>query len=244
MSKKDELRANRAKTQKRTMTLIIILVGVVAVIIAALIIVPQIIANNKPVADVIVPVANPRPQANGLSMGDPNAPVKIVEYADFQCPACQYFLTNVEPTIVDKYVKTGKVYYSFLPDSFIDNFVSNGYESKAAAQAAYCASDQGKFWEFHDMLYANQDPTGENKGAFSSKRLALMAEKLNLDTKDFNSCYSSGKFTQQVLDDKTSADTLGVDQTPSISINGKLVVAKDFNDMLAQIDAAVTAAGK
>lgn len=244
MSKKDELRAHRAKSKKQTMTLVIILVAFVAVIIAALIIVPQIISNNKPVADVIVPAANPRPQANGLNMGDPNAPVKIVEYADFQCPACQAFVTNIEPTIVDKYVKTGKAYYSFHPDSFIDNFVPNGNESKASAQAAYCASDQGKFWEFHDVVYANQDPTGENKGAMSDKRLSLMAEKLHLDMTAFNSCYSSGKYKQQVLDDKTSADSIGVDQTPSLSINGKLVVAKDFNDMLAQIDAAVTAAGK
>ena len=104
-----------------------------------------------------------RPQAQGLSMGDPNAPVKVEEYGDFQCPACRIFHESQEGQLIEKYIKTGLVYFTYTPFSFI------GDESVKAAEAAYCAADQGKFWEYHDMLYANQ--TAENKGDFADSRL-------------------------------------------------------------------------
>jgi hypothetical protein len=110
---------------------------------------------------------------NGLTAGDPNAPIKVVEYADFQCPSCQQVFLVLEPEIIKKYINTGKVFYTFEPFSFL------GPESYRAAEAAYCAADQGKFWDYHDLVFSNW--AGENQGAFSDANLIKFAKKI-----DFN----------------------------------------------------------
>jgi protein-disulfide isomerase len=152
----------------------------VVLILAVLIIYPKV----SPIGE--VKSANPltRPEVNGSSTGNPAAPVKVEEFADFQCPACGVFSVSLEPILINEYVRTGKVYYTFYPYSFI------GKESTAAAEAAYCAQDQNKFWEYHDTLFANQ--TGENVGDFDDRRLQAFADNIGLDLKLFNSCYKNG----------------------------------------------------
>jgi protein-disulfide isomerase len=94
-----------------------------------------------------------------------DAPVVLVEFSDFQCPYCKKFTDEIEPAIMRDFVSTGKVLFKYVPYSFLDDN-SPGRESKNAAEAAYCAGDQGKFWEYHDMLFTNQG--GENQ-AHSAK---------------------------------------------------------------------------
>ena len=167
------------------------------------------------------------------TMGDPHAPVKIVEYADFQCPYCMRYSQQTEPQIIDQYVKSGKVFYEYRS---VGAFL--GPESGAAAQAAYCAGDQGKFWEYHNTLFANW--TGENVGDFTNDNLQKYAASLGLDKALFNDCLSSGKYASRLDEDMKSAQAAGVRATPSFVINGRLVEgALPFADFQQVIESAL-----
>jgi protein-disulfide isomerase len=156
----------------------------------------------------------PNQKANGL--GDPNAPVKIIEYGDFQCPFCRHFWQETEPQVIKTYVATGKAYFEYRS---VGAFI--GPESAAAAEAAYCAGDQGKFWEYHDALFSNW--TGENVGDFAPDKLRRYAATVGLDAAQFDTCLSSGKYDDQVNQDVADAKADGIHATPSFLINGKLV---------------------
>jgi len=238
MSKREEMKAKRKKQvmQQRLTVIGIIVVG--AILIATLLIYP----NLAPVGAFNVPTPVAYNQVNGNNMGDPNAPVKVVGYADFQCPACGNWTKDYAPGFIAKYVDTNKVYLAYQPFSFIDDN-GPGTESKDAAAAAFCAMDQGKFWQYHDMLYANQ--TGENTGDFTAKRLAAFAQKLGLNMSQFNSCFDSGKYKSLVLQDKAEGEALGINSTPSFTVDGKLVVLQaSYNELDTAIDAAIAAKGK
>lgn len=97
-------------------------------------------------------------------MGNPNAQVKIVEFADYQCPFCEQWFSQVEPQIIDKYVKTGKASFQF------QNYAFLGADSNTAAAAAYCANDQGKFWDYHDFMYKHQ---GQEQSGWTSEQNLL-----------------------------------------------------------------------
>jgi protein-disulfide isomerase len=231
MSKREELREKRRKSQVRQRTIIIILVVAAVLIVSGFLIAPGIIANSAPMVPIINVTPVTRPNENGLSYGSANAPVKVVEYGDFQCPACKQYEDTMTSTMISNYVNTGKVQFAFVPFSFI------GPESVSATEAALCANDQGKFWAFHDMLYANQ--TTENTGAFSDRRITAMDQALGLDMTQFNACYSSHKYQQKTQDYTAQADAKGVTQTPSFFVNDKLVYA---DTLFQTIDQAVAAA--
>ena len=140
---------------------------------------------------------------------------------------------NIFPTLVSDYIDTGKVYFVSNAFSFIDdNTVSK--ESDRAAEAAYCAMDQGKFWEFSQVIYANQ--TGENVGDYSDRRLQAFAEKLGLNMSDFNDCFNQEKYAAQVIAERKAGEGLGVDSTPSFVLNGQLFELTNYDDLYAAID--------
>jgi protein-disulfide isomerase len=164
--------------------------------------------NIKPAGTVLTPEAFSRPNPDANAAGDPNAPIKIEEFGDFQCPHCLRFYENTERQLVETYVADGTVY--FVYHSFGD-FI--GPESAAAAEAAYCAGDQGKFWEMHDVIFKNQ--TGENVGAYTDKRLEAFAGTLGIDMGEFTSCFDDGKYADKVDEDAKSALAAGISATPS-----------------------------
>jgi protein-disulfide isomerase len=210
MSKRDVVKKNRNQKKKQDFWVILI-ISVIALAIIGVIVVSKL---PKPVASIEVAA---KPMESGLNAGDPNAPVKVVEFADFQCPYCQIYWKQLEPTIISTYVATNKIYYTYSPMAFL------GQESIDAAEAAYCANDQNKFWEYRDYIFSNQ--TGENSGDFTQAKLIAFAKKLNLDTNTFSSCLTSGKYAKQVEDDNTFASQQGVNSTPSFVINGKVYSA-------------------
>jgi protein-disulfide isomerase len=171
-----------------------------------------------------------------VTMGDPNAKVKVTEFADFQCPACGQYWTSLEPKIIKDYVNTGKVSFTFSPFSFLGNYATDKSwdESVKTAEAAYCANDQGKFWEYRDIVFANQN--GENQGAFTRDRLLAFGKKITLDSATFKDCLDSAKYNQKVTDATDYATGLGATFTPSFLVNGKLVNA---NELIAAIDEAL-----
>jgi protein-disulfide isomerase len=227
-----------------------------AIIIGALLLAFAIIwPNFKPITDVTTIEANPRPQADANHMGDPNAPVKLVEFSDYQCPYCERFFETTEPLLVETYVATGKVYFTYRSaGNWVSGNIGQGKtESGDAAEAAYCAGDQNMYWEMHDMLFANV--LGEDVGSYTDRRLAAIAEATaGLDMDQFNECYSSGKYSDAVAQDQKDALAAGVNGTPSFVLsytdaNGQVVTrliegAQPFEVFQQEIEAALAAAGK
>jgi protein-disulfide isomerase len=148
--------------------------------------------------------------------GDQNAPVTLIEFSDFQCPYCGKFATETEQQIYDQYVKTGKLRFGYIHLTFL------GEESQWAAEASECANDQNAFWPYHDYLFSHQ--SGENLGAFSKDNLKKFAATLNLNTDEFNQCLDSGKYTDLVKSQTSMAQNLGVSSTPTMVINGKVLL--------------------
>jgi len=168
----------------------------------------------------------------GMSMGDANAPVQIDVYTDFQCPYCGRFERDTMPKIIENYVKPGKAHLTIHLFAFL------GKESVWAAEAAYCANDQGKFWPYHNKLFNSQ--AGENQGAFSIEHLKIFAKELGLDTKQFNTCLDSQKYQQAIQQVKDAAGQRGVRSTPTIFINKKLILgAQPYKTFADAIDAAL-----
>jgi protein-disulfide isomerase len=159
--------------------------------------------------------------------GDPNAPVTIIEFADFQCPFCGKFFAETKPQIDEQYIQNGKVRLGYW------NFAFLGDESTWAAESAECAADQDKFWEYHDKLYASQ--SGENQGAFNKDNLKKFAEELGLDTKSFNECLDSGKYTSLIQEDTSTSSALGVQSTPTFLVNGQAIVGAQPFEAFQQI---------
>ena len=158
-----------------------------------------------------------RPTENSAIIGNPDAKVTIVEFADFQCPFCEKFFSDNEPDIISKYVNSGKVKFVF------ENFPFLGAESQAAAEAAKCAGDQGQFWQYHDYLYSHQGK--ENSGAFSNTNLEKFAKQISgLDSKSFNTCLVQHKEAQTVSNEYQEGVKLNIGSTPTILINGREVI--------------------
>lgn len=248
VSKRQEFREKRRRQAKTRRLLTLAGIAVVSIVVALALIIPNL---PQPVGTVVVPDPLTRPQANFNSLGDPNAPVKIVEYSDYQCPFCAQFWKNTEAQLVETYVNTGTVYYTsrsmgnFISDNINRGLNGSNRESELASQAAYCSGDQNKYWEYHDILYANQ--AKENSGAYNRNRLDAFAEKLGLDLNAFKSCLDTKKYADKVtqdgvdgLKDITTApnyDGSGVG-TPSFMINGKLLSgAQPLSAFKPEIDA-------
>ena len=241
MSKRQAMRAKRQRQARMQRLGMIGIIAVGALLVAAALIYP----NVKPVGEVAAADFGERPMVNDNAMGDPNAPITIEEFSDYQCPYCARFSEETEAQIADTYVATGKVY--FIYRSF-GNFI--GPESKAAAEAAYCAGDQNKYWEYHDILFANL--TGENVGAFTDRRLVTFAEALSLDMDAFNDCFNSGKFSDRADQDYLDGNAAGVTGTPAFlityKVNGEekqrfIAGAYPFSEFQTQIDEALAEMG-
>lgn len=223
MSKREELRKRKAANDRRNQILVLIGVAIVAIAVIAMIITSQ----RNSIIQVVSITPVPRPQAQGLSMGSPDAPVKMDVYSDFQCPYCKRLAEEIEPNLVEKYVQSGTLQITYHPFKVI------GPESDNAAKAAYCAADQNKFWEYHDMLYANF--TGEEVGDFTTKRLKAYAEKLGFDTNAFNSCVDSNRYAGQIAQDQIDGEKLKVSYTPSVFLNGELVDTDKLDAKIAEL---------
>lgn len=168
-------------------------------------------------------------------LGDPNAKVTVVNFSDFQCPYCEKFYTDVESKIIKEYVDTGKVKYVFKNLAFL------GQESKDAANAALCAKEQNKFWEYHGKLFNSQK--GENQQAFVIDNLKKFAVDLSLNSDQFNKCLDAEKYNAQVEADIAEAARIGFQSTPSTAV-GKVPIigAQPFEQFKAVIEAQLVGA--
>lgn len=146
-------------------------------------------------------------------LGDPSAPITIVEFGDYQCHQCYNWFHNTKPSISRDYIETGKANLVFVDMAFL------GRDSPKAAQASYCAEDQEMYWEYHDALYNSQESKIDN-GWANSERLKAFAFSLGLDMDLFESCLDSGKYSKRVQYNTQQARDHGVRGTPGFFIVG------------------------
>ncbi len=166
---------------------------------------------------------SPTDQVDGFAMGSPDAPVTVEIWEDFQCPFCQRFTFEVEPSIVEQYVNSGEVRLVFRSLAFL------GEESHWAAVAASLAADQNKFWPFHDLLFTNLK--GENRGSYDLDRLLEMGAAAGLDMDQFKAGLTldnaRARFAEIEAEARRDAMALGISATPTVTVDGVPLQAPD-----------------
>ena len=150
-------------------------------------------------------------------LGDSSSPITILEWGDFQCTYCHNFHQDTLNILESDYISTGKVKLVFK------DFPLNGPDSVLAAEAAHCAEDQGKYWQYHDELYKNWE--GENTGWVTHDSLNKFAKTIDLDLGKFNDCIDNHKYKEKVNQSYEVAKELGIDATPSFLVfhNEKII---------------------
>jgi protein-disulfide isomerase len=143
--------------------------------------------------------------------GTRSAPVTVIDFSDLQCHLCARYVKNTEPKINETYIQTGKVALVFK------HLPNRGFDSLPAALAAQCTQDQGKFWQFHNLLYEKQGPI--DSGWANKDNLKKLAAQISgLDMHEFESCFDSQKYKSFIENDIALAHSLGFTQTPSFII--------------------------
>ena len=149
-------------------------------------------------------------------LGSTSAPITIVEFGDYQCEACYHWYHNTRADIIDNYIETGKVNLVFMDLPFL------GRDSITAAQATYCADDQGKYWEYHETLYNFQEAI--DNGWASKDRLVSFAFDLDMNMDEFNDCMDSSKYAKRVKANYDESQRFGAEATPTF-----LIISPDGN---------------
>lgn len=242
LTKRQAIREKRRQRQRRQRLTLILLIAGAALLVAAFLIAPTIRNAITSVGEIVIITPTSRPMADGATLGDPSAPILIEIFEDFQCIACKQFSTTVEHQIVDNHVATGEVYYVYRHYPFLDDRAPTN-ESKQSANASMCAAEQDRFWDYHDMLFANL--TGAvNQGAFSDKRLVAFAEALELDMQAFNACFRENRYQSEINSDLAAGREMNVQGTPSVFVNGELLTpgqVPSYQDVRLAIEAAKAA---
>ena len=160
--------------------------------------------------------SSPASRLEHPALGDADAPVTMIEYSDFQCPFCGKFARDTEPGLIEKYVEDGTLRIEWRDFPYL------GQESVNAALAARAAQEQGKFWEYHDLLY--EDQGSRNSGAFSENRLIEFAREAGLDVERFEEDLTGGEYETAVGKDFQEGQQSGISGTPTFVINGETLV--------------------
>jgi protein-disulfide isomerase len=151
----------------------------------------------------------------GYDLGDPSAPVTVVEFSDFGCPFCAMYASQTFPVLQREFIETGKVFYKYVP--FVMGTFPNGDQ---AARAAECAGEQGAFWAMHDRLYSGQR---DWKGRRNAEPLFRdYAASAKLDAARFASCFRGDRRAAHLSRNNHAAARLGIRATPTFFINGQL----------------------
>ena len=191
--------------------------------------------ETKPITLDAVAMAS-LPKAEGYLRGNPDAPITIMEFADFECPGCGQFAALEEPEIRARIIDAGLANFRYF-----DFPLPSHLNTLAASLAASCAADQGKFWEMHDAIYAGQDQWNGQATTNPRKVLDGYAETLGLDMKVYGDCYSTQKNLARIQAHKSAGDARGVNQTPTIVIGDRVYPGGVRFDGLKRIIDSITA---
>jgi len=168
-------------------------------------------------------------------LGPKNADVVAVEFSDFQCPFCRKFWKDSFPQLKKDFIDTKKI--KFVYRDFPLTFHPS---AMPAAQAAECAKEQNKFWQFHDKIFEEQDKKGEGTIQFTVDDIKKWAAEIGVDSGKFNTCLDSGKYKEEVEKDYNDGVSYNVSGTPTLFINGKaLVGAQPYEVFKSEIEQAL-----
>lgn len=217
-----QARAAKPVAGRSGLLLLGIIVGVVLVVIGVIIFQTQSVRH---------PVQTAARVGEGTAWGPVSAKVTILDFSDFGCGHCRSFALQQGRQLRAEYEGTGQVRFEFK------HFIVGGAETANAANAAECAADQGRFWDYHDLLFSQQ---GVVTQPFSKNALKRYAAQLGLDTARFNSCVDSDQHLEKVYRDTAEGRDLGVTGTPTFFINGQKVVgAVPYAEFRAKVEEAL-----
>jgi protein-disulfide isomerase len=180
----------------------------------------------------LVPIPN-----TGHSIGSDSAKVEVVEFGDFECPACGSFATLTEPDVRDRLVKTGIVRFRFM-----DYPLSIHRNTWPAHRAAWCAGEQNKFWEMHDLLFQNQDRWNGETTDKPDAMIQELAAQLGLNIPQYKSCVETRKYQAQIQSNAAEAERRAVGSTPTFFIGAnKIATAISYDEFKKYVDQAIGA---
>ena len=184
-SSKRQARLERRRAEQRQgQAKWIIYIVVAATVLVGLVIVAQGLSG---------PQIGTYTQKDGVSLGDPSAPVTFIEFADFQCTHCLASYNSVEKALIEQYVESGQMIFIYQPVAFL------GPDSSSSAEGAYCAANQNLFWEYHDVLFAPANFSSGNTGGYSEANLiAFAGDVQGMDVDAFSQCMASDEALPQL----------------------------------------------
>jgi len=178
---------------------------------------PETIPLNSSLEENIDSIFNPEGRVYGTInisgmplLGSADAPTTIMAFGDFQCLGCKFWFLNIQPNITKNLIETGKANLVFIDAELL------GVDSLKASEASYCAQEQGKYWEYHNILYTSQQEI--NDGWANSENLKMFASDLGLDESLFENCLDSGKYEKKVKFNAFEAKKNGISKTPTFVI--------------------------
>jgi protein-disulfide isomerase len=213
MSSRKEILERRRKRQRQNDTLFWVMGAGVVLVLAAIIY--AIVSSNR----LTIPDLQTYQQDGISGLGDPDAPVVIQEFSDFGCSHCADFAEGTKKILEEEYINTGKVYLQFHS---VGGFL-NSPATLQAAEAAYCAGEQNAFWNYHDILFANQVQLFTNRNADNSDKLIDIADELDLDLGQFETCLVNRTYQSLATTDESMARQTGATGTPAFLVNGVLL---------------------
>ncbi|MBN1451469.1 MAG: DsbA family protein [Anaerolineales bacterium] len=232
MSKRQTIRAKRQRQARMQRLGMIGIIVLGALLVAAALIFPNFRTNTE---------FTSRPNANDNVMGDPEAPITITEYSDYRCSHCGSFVFETEPLLIEDYIETGFVKFVYRS---MGGWISE--QSLLAAEATYCAGEENKFWEYHDILFANQG------ASLDMTNFMAWAGLIGLDEDAFRECMDERRYQARADQDAQDGNALGVQGTPTFfltySVGGVeqtrvIEGAQPFEAFQREIDAALAEMG-
>lgn len=227
----------KAVRKKRSQKNFLGLIGLIAAVFAVFL----IYQFTKPASNAAAKLdpSTPLPQAQGYTLGSPTAPVRVIEFADFECPACAQFFTLTEPDVRARLVDSGVVQYTFM-----DYPLPMHKNTWPASNAAACANEQGKFWEMHDMLFQMQDQWNGFATSRPGGKFKEFAQQLGLDVNKWEQCFDDQKYLANIRAHEVEAGRQGASQTPTFIIGSRRVPGSiSFDKFRAYVDTALAEAG-
>ena len=227
-------RSSSVRAAKRPMKNFYALLAVIAIVGLAAI----AYAATRPKQAVTVVDPTKLPAAAGHLLGRADAPVQVLEFADFECPQCGVFGTVTEPDVRERLVNSGQISYRFF-DFPLDMHKNTLFAHNAAA----CADEQGKFWEMHDRLFASQDQWNGEATSRPKDLFVGYAKAIGLDAAKFESCYDAQKYAPQIEANKQEAIRRAVNSTPTFVIGKRMIPGNlPYDVFKAYVDSAAAEA--
>jgi protein-disulfide isomerase len=190
--------------------------------------------GNQPV--VMLDPNLPPVQSEGYVIGSPSAPVEVIEFADFECPACAQFATLHEPDVRSRLVQTGQIRLRYLDLPLVEIGHRN---SPTASLAAACANEQGKFWEMHDRIFATQDRWSTQATSNPRGIIDPLGGQIGLDMARYRECMDSQKYLANIQAHRQAAQRYRVQSTPSFVIGGKVYAGSlTYDEFKRRVDEA------